>query len=59
LSIYNLVFRHPAGRDGLDPAGITMGQLGQISRDYMKAHSGDSARHLRQYYIHGLGTGSA
>mgnify|MGYP003471271691 FL=1 len=34
-----------------------MGRLGQISRDYMKAHSGDlcAPGTCDQYYIHGLG----
>ena len=56
LSIYNLVLAtQQAAMDSIRP-GITLGRLGQISRDYMKAHSGDlcAPGTCDQYYIHGL-----
>ena len=56
LAIYNLVLAtQQAAMDSIRP-GITLGRLGQISRDYMKAHSGDlcAPGTCDQYYIHGL-----
>jgi Xaa-Pro aminopeptidase len=56
LAIYNLVLAtQQAALDSIRP-GITLGRLGQISREYMKAHSGDlcAPGTCDQYYIHGL-----
>lgn len=56
LSIYNLVLAtQQAALDSIRP-GITLGRLGQISREYMQAHSGDlcAPGTCDQYYIHGL-----
>lgn len=56
LAIYNLVLAtQQAALDSIRP-GITLGRLGQISREYMKEHSGDlcAPGTCDQYYIHGL-----
>ena len=56
LAIYNLVLAtQQEAMDSIHP-GITLGRLGQISREYMKAHSGDlcAPGTCDQYYIHGL-----
>ena len=57
LAIYNLVLAtQQAAIDSVRP-GITMQRLGQIAREYMKAHSGDlcgSGSDCTKYFIHGL-----
>jgi len=55
-AIYDLVLAtQQAAMDSVRP-GITMGRLGQLARDYMRARSGDlcGPETCVQYYIHGL-----
>ncbi len=56
LAIYNLVLAtQQAAIDSVAP-GMTIGRLNQISRDYMKAHSGTlcDGGDCNKYFIHGL-----
>ncbi len=56
-AIYDLVLAtQQAAMDSIRP-GITMARLGQISRTYMRDHSGDlcAPQTCDTYYIHGLG----
>ncbi|MBI1722309.1 MAG: aminopeptidase P family protein [Gemmatimonadetes bacterium] len=55
-AVYDLVLAtQQAAMDSVRP-GITVGRLGQISRDYMRDHSGDlcAPQTCDAYYIHGL-----
>ena len=55
-AIYNLVLAtQQAAIDSVRP-GMTIGRLNQISREYMKAHSGDlcGEKSCDTYFVHGL-----
>lgn len=56
-AVYDLVLgAQQAAMDSVRP-GVTLGQLNQIARRYLKDHSGDTcgARTCDAYFIHGLG----
>ncbi len=56
-AIYDLVLAtQQAAMDSVRP-GMTMGRLGQVARDYMRAHSGDlcGPDSCLPFFIHGLG----